>query len=723
MLNNTFIYAAGYYPLMHEKEDWNRDLKLMSEAGIKLIRTAELFNTWDRIEPSKGNFEFDFLDNFFDLCLKYDMKILLGTGTAAPPYWIHEMYEDVNILNNHDEQYPNNVSYSWACIDHVGYLKEVKRYVTILVNRYKNHEALYAYQIHNEISFPFMPLKDGDIDIYCYCNHSKQNFRKWIENKYKTLDNLNYAYRWGATNTCHTSFKQVEPPKTKPTSWSSVTRWLDWRLFWMENIVNFVKMQNELIKTLDLNHPTSTNIFFLKSQDPLGVITALDQFEMAKVVDIIGYDLYPGSGDKLESKPEFSSMFLDMSRSTAESIGKDYWLMETESGPINGWVLGPSRNVKGFDLIRNIYEAVGHDAKMSLYQGWREWDFQPLHWGAIVDLDGNETERTKAAVKLGNWLNKDGELYKKAKTPAAKIALLISKENAIVLNGMGQEKFLVDSIRGAYRIFWEMNFKVDFITPELMKNGFANQYDLIYMPFMTIIDESLSTFLSDYVKQGGRLIAGARSGMLGQYGWYNHSLPCFTLKDVFGIEVLEVEAKTNPDITIGMTKYKGYWHKEIIQVNDTVEIIGRFNDEKPAVTKNRFGDGYGIYIATHGDVAYLEEDSSLLKTIIHQLLEEGNIKPYVEIEYTNPYIKEVDAHLLETEGKGLLIITNYVPKTHSDFFVSGEKKVRLKLNTKRKYTMIQNLHTGAIIDGFNSDSLSWFEITIKDKETMVLELK
>ncbi len=359
MKRDELIYAAGYYPLMHDKNDWDRDLKRMKEAGIRLIRTAELFNSWDRIEPEKDAFKFEFLDDFFDLCLKYGIKVMLGTGTASPPYWIHEMYPEVNIVNNHNEQYPNNVSYSWACVNHSGYLKEVERYLTVLVNRYKNHEALFAYQIHNEISMPFMPLKDGDVDIYCYCESCINKFREWVRNKYKTLDELNYAYRWGATNTFHTNWNQVIPPKTKPTSWSSITRWLDWRLFAMDSMVQFVSWQNQCIKALDKNHITTTNIFFLKSQDMLGVITALDQFEMAKVVDVIGYDLYPGSGDKLEKNPEFSSMFLDMARSTSESIGKEFWLLETESGPINGWVLGLSRNVKDFDLVRNVLKPLG----------------------------------------------------------------------------------------------------------------------------------------------------------------------------------------------------------------------------------------------------------------------------------------------------------------------------------------------------------------------------
>lgn len=694
-MNHEFLYGAGYYPLMHDEEDWERDIQLMKKTGINLIRTAELFNTWDRIEPAKGQFNFDFLDRFFDLCKKYDMKVLLGTGTASPPYWLHEMYPDVNIMNNHGEQYPNNVSYSWACYDHPGYLLEIERYLKTLILRYKNHKALYAYQIHNEVGFPFMPLKEGDMDIYCYCSHSRQKFREWAKRKYENLDTLNRVYRWGATNTCHTSWEQLEPPKTKPTSWSSVTRWLDWRLFFMENIVEFIKWQHDIIKEIDREHMTSTNIFFLKSQDPLGVLTGLDQYEMAKVVDIIGYDLYPGSGDKLEKKPEFASMFLDMSRSTARALGKPYWLMETESGPINGWVLGPSRNVKGFDLIRNVMEAVGHDAKMTLYQGWREWDFQPLHWGAIVDFDGGETERTEAAGVVGQLMREHGEALVAAHNPPSKIGILISKENGIVLNGMGQEEFLMKALRGAYTYFWKKGYGIDFVTPEQVMAGTVNHLKLIYMPFMAVIQESLAEGLDAYVEQGGILVGTARCGMLGEHGWYNHQIPCHQLGKTFGVSAFDAYGNTQPQITYRMKPYRGHWHREEVElIDDGVEILARFNDDSPAVTKHIRGQGLGIYFGTHPDVAYLEDGDYLLWDVLEDILTEHDIHPTVVLDYTNQRDKEIDAHYLVGDKEAYLILTNYVNRTHGGFFQGREKCVRISLWTDKTYRSCCELMTG-----------------------------
>ena len=722
-MEKKMIYAAGYYPMMHDREDWENDLKSMKEAGINVVRTAELFNGWDQIEPVRGQFEFGFLDDFFDRCKDYGIKILLGTGTASPPYWVHERYLDVNIVNNHGESYPNNVSYGWACVDHPGYLEEVERYLRVLVSRYQHHEALFAYQIHNEISLPFMPLNREEIDLYCYCSHSEAKFRSWVKKKYVTLDALNYAYRWGATNTRHTKWSQVIPPRTKPESWSSITRWMDWRLYWMENLVSFVGLQNRIIKEMDREHLTTTNIFFLKSQDPLGVLTALDQFSMAEQVDIIGYDLYPGSGDKLEKFPEFSSMFLDMARSTALPMKKPFWLLETESGPINGWVLGPSRNVRGSDLIRNVFEAAGHGAKAILYQGWREWDFQPIHWGGIMDLDDEKTERYASAAVIGKALENEGKALQESLVPESKVAILLSKENAIIINGMGQEQFLLKSLRGAYRYFWERDYPVDFITPELLLSGEAKKYPLLYLPFSSYITLEMADALSSYVRDGGCLVGTARCGMLGEHGWYNHKIPCFTLGKTFGVEAIEVEAKVNPEISIGRKTFSGHWHREKLSLlSDKTEILGRYADDTPAVTLNHFGEGMAIYFGTHPEVAYLEEGSLLLDTVMDRVMGDLGLRPLVELDYAGQKVKEIDAHLLMGNQMDYLILTAYVPRQHTGFYPQGKKKIRVCIRTEASYLQMKDVLTDVNYDFTEEKGKTSLELTVMEKETKLIRL-
>ncbi|WP_458788396.1 beta-galactosidase trimerization domain-containing protein, partial [Vallitalea sediminicola] len=75
---------------------------------------------------------------------------------------------------------------------------------------------------------------------------------------------------------------------------------------------------------------------------------------------------------------------------------------------------------------------------------------------------------------------------------------------------------------------------------------------------------------------------------------------------------------------------------EILQINDkNVDILARFNDDKPAVTINNYGKGQAVYFATHPDVAYLEEKSYLLWDIIDDILLPKGLGPKISVIYTN----------------------------------------------------------------------------------------
>ncbi len=339
-------------------------------------------------------------------------------------------------------------------------------------------------------------------------------------------------------------------------------------------------------------------------------------------------------------------------------------------------------------------------------------------------MDGNDTERTEAAEHIGKLINDNNKLFAQSKSPKSKVAIMLSKENAIILNGMGQEKFLIKALRGAYRVFWEMNYKVDFITPELMEQGHGKQYNLIYMPFLAHITEELSNHLSKYVKDGGILIGTARCGMLGQHGWYNHQMPCFSLKDVFGIKVKDVYSNTSPNITYKKRNYKGHWHKEILELeSESVEIAARFDDDQPAITINKCGKGKAIYCASHIDVAYLEENSYLIWELLANIMNEEKLMPEIDLDYTNRRTKEIDAHLLENEKGAVLIITNYVNKEHIGFFNDNKKKVRIKINTDKSYGCATDVETGENIAITARNGSLYFEIEVIKNKTKLLKLQ
>ena len=53
--------GVDYYPEQWDRSIWQADSDLMAKTGVKLIRFGEF--SWSRLEPSDGQFEFQWLDD------------------------------------------------------------------------------------------------------------------------------------------------------------------------------------------------------------------------------------------------------------------------------------------------------------------------------------------------------------------------------------------------------------------------------------------------------------------------------------------------------------------------------------------------------------------------------------------------------------------------------------------------------------------------------------
>ena len=662
MKQSKFPYGASYYPMVFPEETWSADLERMEKAGINLIRTNDIHGSWDRLEPQRGNLRLDVLERFYRKAGEHGISILLSTGAATPPLWLANQYPDARLLSHKGQRYPLGSTYHWYCIHHSGYREESERFLDILAGWAVKQPEHFGWQISNELGFPFKAGRDrngsendpsGGIDLHCYCSTCQGHFREWLKHRYGSTELLSEAWTWSATTHYYNDWQSVTAPETLPTAWSSVTRWIDWRLFWQDSFAQYVHWQQDLIRRHDADHPTVVNTFHFHPADRFGTLMGLDQWKIAQNVDHIGYDLYPGL------KVESSSVFLDHGRSVSRSTGRDFWVPELESGPIGGWFLGPTHNTNDQDIMRYVFECLGHDAKAIIYMPWKEWDYQPIHWGALVDLDGNETSRSDAATRLGRYIHDNGNFFLKARTPQGEIALLDSRTNAILLNGLEAEEPLFSANRGSYDSFWELGNAVDFITPDLIGTHQTANYDAICMPMMASMDDQTAQTLHDYAANGGLVIAFAQCGMMTERGWYRHSLPGPTLGELFGLKVLEVETADSIVVQFQNQSYAGYLHLETLDLDQDAVPLAHFDDGRPAVVLHSIGRGHGLYFATQADAAYTDLGSLLLKDVLRIVLQKVNIQPKLLLEYTDGDMREIDPHLLIGESRATVLIVNY----------------------------------------------------------------
>lgn len=714
-MTSRFYYGASYSPLVFPEDEWRQDLALMQQAGMNLIRLGDVHGSWDLIEPAPGEFKLEALGRFYRLAEEYGIEILISTGASGPPLWLAKRYPDVTLVNSRGERYPLGASYHWACIHHPGYRKALVNYIQALLDFTAQHSNHFGWQITNEIGFPFLPPRgEGHLGLFCYCEHCQARFQNWVREKYGDLEALTKAWAWGTSYLVYNDWADVFPPESPPSAWASVTRWLDWRLFWQSAFADFAGWQHDLIKAQDPEHPTSVNTFNFKGYDRFGVYTGLDQWQLAEKVDHIGYDLYPGSGNKLATRPEHTSIFLDHGRSVAQSGGRDFWLHEVESGPIGGWVMGPDHRTDAADIEQYCIEALGHDVKLMLYMPWREWDYQPLHWGALVDLEDQPTERWEAAARIGRFLEEYGERLLSAKAPQAQTALLESKRNAIFFRGVDQEEDLFLAQRGAYRALWEQGYAVDFINPGHVQSGRAVHYKEILLPMLGLLDRETSLALADYVRQGGAAVAFARCGTLDGKGWFYHHWPNAPLSEMFGIQTIEPDTLEDPEILMNDQIYQGYWNRDLLTLKPGTEVLATFKDGLPAVTIRRYGAGWGVYVATQADAGYFKSDTPLLKDMLALLHTRINLAPEVRVEQPAVLHREIDPHLLDLPKETFLLVSDYLDHI---------KNTQIVLKDQRKALQVQQIYP--VQAGLNwqqtEDRLS-VAFTSQSKEVRIIQI-
>ena len=179
-----------YYPEHWDESLWINDAKQMSDLGLTYVRIGEF--AWKRIEPTEGDFHFEWLDKAINILGNAGLKVVLGTPTATPPKWVVNKYPD---MLSRDEK--GNIrqfgSRRHYCFSHVGYLEQCKVIVTQLAKRYGGNKYIKAWQTDNEYGCHDTTLS--------FSESALKGFRNWLRQKFPgngndgNIDALNS--KWG----------------------------------------------------------------------------------------------------------------------------------------------------------------------------------------------------------------------------------------------------------------------------------------------------------------------------------------------------------------------------------------------------------------------------------------------------------------------------------------------------------------------------------------------
>lgn len=587
-------FGVDYYPEHWPKERWETDAQLMEELGIQTVRMAEF--AWNKMEPREGEYVFDWLDEAIQLMGEHGIYTVLGTPTAAPPAWMIEKHPEILPIDSKGQQKGFGGRHH-DCQSNPLYRTYIRKLVTAMAGHYKENPFVVAWQIDNE-------LGNSHEDL-CMCESCRNAFARWLEKKYGTIQALNEA--WGTVfwSQTYDNFRQIPAPRQTPTT-HNPSLLLNWKRFCSDLVVDFHKMQAEIIKKIAPHQKVTHNL--------MGFYDKTDYFKMSEDLDFAANDQYPTGYyfDPPGQGPAEVAACMDFIRSVK---GKNFWMMELQSGPTGGSVIGA--NPKPGQNRLWTAQCVAHGADAIVYFRWRTCLFgAEQFWHGILPHQGVPKRRYYEIFDTIRQLAPVMEDINGIVTKGDAAILFSYEEDwAIQLQPQHPKLSYTGTVLKYYGQMYQRNLLVDFLPPE----GDFSEYPVLIAPLLYLMNPELEQRLMDYAKQGGVLVLTMRTGVMNMDNVCMSQLPLpGVLGEIAGVEVEEYDCLLGRTASVSYGEQKGTaekWCDILLPV--TAETLVSYDSDyykgKAAVTVNRFGRGLVYYVGT-------ELDDNAMEWLFDQIL-------------------------------------------------------------------------------------------------------
>ena len=177
-------YGGDYNPDQWPEEVWDEDIRLMTKAGVNTVALA-IFS-WDRIQPAKDTWDFDWLDRIIGKLGKAGIAVDLASATAAAPLWLYRAHPEVLPVEANGNVVHAGSRQSWRPTSPV-FREYALTLCRKLAERYKDNPYVTAWHMGNEYGW------NNAVD---YSDDAIRAFQRWCEARYGTPEAVNEA--WGA---------------------------------------------------------------------------------------------------------------------------------------------------------------------------------------------------------------------------------------------------------------------------------------------------------------------------------------------------------------------------------------------------------------------------------------------------------------------------------------------------------------------------------------------
>lgn len=471
--------GVSWYPEQWPEAQWDTDLAAMARAHLTVVRVGEF--GWARMEPADGKFDFAWLDRAIAAAARHGIRVVVGTPTAAPPIWLTQAHPAVLRVNPDGsvEGHGERRQFSFASTTYRLY---ANRIAGELARRYGRNPNVVGWQIDNEIGVPSFDAE------------AKARWARWLAARYGTVAALNRRWSTQYWSQHYDRFDQVPLKASGPHNPALI---LDFKRFASDLWADYVDDQAKAIRAYaDPRQFVTTNSTAWNNN--------FDQYRVHRGLDIAAWDEYVPNG-----RPDWPSLALHHAVVRGYK-NKNFWIMETQPGRVDWAPI--NRSLDPGQTRELAWQAVAHGADAIVYWQWRSAPGgQEQYHGTLVGPDGKPMPVHAEIARTAAEFAQAGRYLVGTAPAPAQVAMIYSQDSrwAIEQERHAKDYDPVQVLKDWYRPFAAARVPVDVVPPE----ADLSRYRLVLAPSLNILDAAAAARIGAYVRGGGKLLLGPRSGM------------------------------------------------------------------------------------------------------------------------------------------------------------------------------------------------------------------
>lgn len=634
------VLGTCYYPEHWPENLWKEDLRRMLDTGIEVIRIAEF--AWSKVELTEGNFNFDFFDRFLDLAEEAGMKVIFCTPTATPPAWLTQKYPEVLNADIKGNLYHHGMRRHYNYNSPV-YRELCARITEKFASHYGQRKCIIGWQIDNELNC--------EKDLF-YSESDTKAFRVFLQEKYGSLEELNKA--WGTVfwNQTYTDWEEVYVPRYTYSDSVNPHQTLDYLRFISASARSFAKIQSDIIR------------IYAKPGDFIttnGLFGHLDNHKLAEEsLDFMTYDSYPDFGYCLDMYDGSPAALRDRkwgkNLSEVRAVSPVFGIMEQQSGACGWNTRMEAPNPRPGQITLWTMQSVAHGADYVSYFRWRTCTVgTEIYWHGILDYSGRDNRRLEEIRQVNQKIKAvsqaAGAVYE------AEVGVIKDYDNIWDVDvdcwhrrvdRLSQESLFTAAQRS--------HTPLDYVyLTDSLKAEALQKYKVLFYPHPTIMDESRARLLSEYVKEGGILVIGCRSGYKDMTGQCVMDKLPGVLADLTGTDIPEYSLIA-PDAGKVMVDWEGTAFEAAV-FTDLLEAAGEHARPAAFYTSDYYAGTCALVCNSHGKGQAWYYGSAFTEEAAEVFLDKLGVKtPYKDLLEVP---KECEIAVRSKDGERYLFVLNY----------------------------------------------------------------